>query len=176
MKLNRKQFCALFKADFFVVGVKFDQPPAFSRGVAATMADRKTYSYKAPLDTEVEIGDYVYVPDVDSNEVVTPNLKRAQVYSIIKDTDEFAESGVGFKWIIGTQTAILEKYSKSLAQDINVLKAVQKLERAMDRVELQAQMKLAMELLTPAERSELTDSLGLDLSKLTMISGPNKAT
>ncbi len=173
MKLNRKQFCALFRAEFYVASVMFEYDPVRA-GIQHRTSAPKLYSYKVPLELKLEVGDYVYVPDVDSGDVTRPNLKRAQVGNIIKDTDAFNDSGVSFKWIVGKESDILAQYQDSLAKDVNILKAVNKLERAMDRVELQAQMKLALELLSPTEREELTGSLGLDLSKLNLLSSESK--
>lgn len=160
MKLNRQNFAEMFRTDYYLVSVQFMEGIKNPLGAVRGRPGDKSYTYKISKSQVVDVGDRLLVCTVNEpNEAEM--LKVVVVVSINKEPEIEEESPFQYKWIVAKFDDVMAAYYENIAKDTNLKRAVHKLEKALERVSLRQQLKMAMAELPDDERLELSKAFGV---------------
>lgn len=159
MNLNRKNFVELFNADFQVVMVTFNDTkshlPSYGR----------VYAYKAPLNIKIENGDTLVV--------LSPNNELKQVTCVLvhqnPDGADIDSDPFKLKWIVGRFDDVMRQHTECTQRDTELRKSVGILERALERVQLHEQLKLAFKTLPQSEIDRLMPLMAPEIKSLMQV-------
>lgn len=149
-QLNRKHFAELFRVDYITVAVTFDDSrPGFY----------KQYTYKLPKTAQVSCGSKLLVR-VDGNSC---EYKVVTVQAVHLQPEVNSPASFNYKWALGLLDDLFAEHAANVARDCQLKVAVERLERALSRVELKTQLKLAMDTLPEEELREIQALFGQEL-------------
>lgn len=168
MNLKNQYFAEMFRNDYYTVEVVFaDQlePGEYSyfrdssggKSLRVNNPTVKTYTYKVPKDTKLEPLSRIFV------QVPDKTLKCVTVQKVNPDPSVHKDNGFDYKWIVGLESEVLASMNANIEKDDKIRRGVDKLERALARVSLQEQLKLAVATLDDATKKELSELFGTNL-------------
>lgn len=158
MQLNRNNFAELFRSDYYTVEVWFVE--SVNRSQAIAPPPPKRYIYKVLKTDKLEVGDKVVVCVTNTPEAAE-ELKVCTVVAIDFEPQIEGESSFKHKWIVGRFDDLMAGYMANVESDTKLKRAVTKLESAMEKVNLRAQLTLAMEILDPETKKELAEAFNM---------------
>lgn len=158
MNLKKQYFAEMFRNDYYTVEVTFDSSnpewPSYN----------KHYTYKVPKTTSLALGDKVVVfVDVKIPNRSGSTLQVVTVRKIHDAPEIHADNGFKYKWIVGKRDDVFANYDANVARDERLKIAVNKLQAALDSVELKKRISEAFTLLDSTTAKELRDAFGEDL-------------
>ena len=159
MQLNAKHFPELFRNDYAIAVVTFDQN-GDDCVIPVKRGPQKEYNYKVPTSLELKAGDKLLVCVISHG---YPTYKAVTVQRVLSASEGLdAEAAFSYKWAIGKLDDILIDYHANVKRDADVTAGLKLLTSALNRVQTQKQLALAMELLSEAEREQVNSLLGLN--------------
>lgn len=159
MRLNRKNFAEFFRTDYYLVGVKFLDNSGVAMTPQAQQERKKMYTYKVPKGVELSIGDKVVVCTQDPD--FADDLRITVVAKVDTDLEVLQDGSIDYKWIVAPYDDLIASYKQNIEKDNKLKQGVAKLEQALERVNLQTQLKLAMEMLDDGTKKELSEIFGM---------------
>lgn len=162
MNISNKRFPELFRNDYNIAVVTFDQN-GDDCVIPVKRGPPKEYNYKVPTSLTLKPGDKLLVCVMRHTLATYKAVTVKQVLTASEGLD--AEAAFSYKWAIGKLDDVLTEYKANMTRDAEIAQGLKLLTSALNRAKTQQQIKLALELLTDEEREQVGALLRIDVKK-----------
>lgn len=162
MNISNKHFPELFRNDYNIAVVTFDQN-GDDCVIPVKRGPPKEYNYKVPTNLTLKPGDKLLVCVMSHTLATYKAVTVKQVLTASEGLD--AEAALSYKWAIGKLDDVLTEYKANMARDAEIAQGLKLLTSALNRAKTQQQITLALELLTDEEREQVGALLRIDVKK-----------